>query len=263
MKNRFLKGAHVSESKINELLKLFSDDLNATQIAEISGISRITVNSYLKMIRTLLAEHCEDYLNQKSILQMNGNGTHTNGNGHAHPGNGYKSATNGQHPATNGHQVESNSSNVHSFNSNGQNGNGHNSIINGVRPLYGLTIINDEIFSCELNQLDHQVIHDWLRKKNTDAEVDRKLSKFQAIADFNTLTLYRTTMNGNSFHGDELDQFWGLLRSRMVKFRGLNAGTIFLHVKETEFRYNNRDKELYDVLVKMIYRKPLHYARRN
>ena len=250
MKNRFLKGAHVSESKINELLKLFSDDLNATQIAEISGISRITVNSYLKMIRTLLAEHCEDYLNQKSVLLTNGNGTHTNGNGHTHKGNGFS-------PSMNGHQVESNGSNGHAHNHNGHNA------INGVRPLYGLTIINDEIFSCELRQFDHQVIHDWLRKKNTDAEVDRKLSKFQAIADFNTLTLYRTTMNGSSFHGDELDQFWGLLRSRMVKFRGLNAGTIFLHVKETEFRYNNRDKELYDLLVKMIYRKPLHYARRN
>lgn len=251
MKNRFLKGAHVSESKINELLKLFSDDLNATQIAEISGISRITVNSYLKMIRTLLAEHCEDYLNQKTISQINGNGMHTNGNGHAHQGNGYK-------PTSNGHQVEINGSNGHIFNNNG-----HSSTINGIRPLYGLTIINDEIFSCELNQYDHQVIHDWLRKKNNDAEVDRNLSKFQAIADFNTLTLYRTTMKGSGFHGDELDQFWGLLRSRMVKFRGLNAGTIFLHVKETEFRYNNRDKELYDVLVKMIYRKPLHYARRN
>ncbi len=251
MKNRFLKGAHVSEGKINELLKLFSDDLNATQIAEISGISRITVNSYLKMIRTLLAEHCEDNLNQKTVFQMNGHGVQTNGNGYAHQGNGYK-------PASNGHLVESNVSNGHSFNSNG-----HSNTINGIRPLYGLTIINDEIFSCELNQYDHQVIHDWLRKKNTDAEVDRNLSKFQAIADFNTLTLYRTTMKGSGFHGDELDQFWGLLRSRMVKFRGLNAGTIFLHVKETEFRYNNRDKELYDVLVKMIYRKPLHYARRN
>ncbi len=251
MKNRFLKGAHVSEGKINELLKLFSDDLNATQIAEISGISRITVNSYLKMIRTLLAEHCEDNLNQKTIFQMNGHGVQTNGNGYAHQGNGYK-------PASNGHLVESNVSNGHSFNSNG-----HSNTINGIRPLYGLTIINDEIFSYELNQYDHQVIHDWLRKKNTDAEVDRSLSKFQAIADFNTLTLYRTTMKGSGFHGDELDQFWGLLRSRMVKFRGLNAGTIFLHVKETEFRYNNRDKELYDVLVKMIYRKPLHYARRN
>jgi transposase len=255
MKNRFLKGAHVSEGKINELLKLFSDDLNATQIAEISGISRITVNSYLKMIRTLLAEHCEDYLNQKTIFQMNGNGMHTNGNGHTPGKNGFKHLSVDQLTET---STQESKGNGQSLNTNGHSANG-----NGIRPLYGLTIINDEIFSTELNQFDHQVIHDWLRKKNTDAEVDRKLSKFQAIADFNTLTLYRTTMKGSGFHGDELDQFWGLLRSRMVKFRGLNAGTIFLHVKETEFRYNNRDKELYDVLVKMIYRKPLHYARRN
>ncbi|MGZ5254486.1 MAG: hypothetical protein ACXWV4_09010 [Flavitalea sp.] len=255
MKNRFLKGAHVSEVKINELLKLFSEDLNATQIAEISGISRITVNSYLKLIRTLLAEHCEDSLNQKSIIHLNGNSGLTNGNGYTLEDKSVKQELNGFKSESNGHKLQTNG---HALSSNGHALNG-----NSIRPLYGLTIINDEIFSCELNQFDHHLIHDWLRKKNTDAEVEKKLSKFQAIADFNTLTLYRTTMNGHSFHGDELDQFWGLLRSRMVKFRGLNAGTIFLHVKETEFRYNNRDKELYDILVKMIQRKPLHYARRN
>ena len=33
MKNRYLKGAHISEKKVRELLKLFSEDLTATQIA--------------------------------------------------------------------------------------------------------------------------------------------------------------------------------------------------------------------------------------
>ncbi len=219
MKNRFLKGAHVSEGKINELLKLFSDDLNATQIAEISGISRITVNAYLKMIRTLLAEHCEEMNRQLSIIAQNG----------------YSSS----------------------------NGNGHIPSAIAVKPLYGLRLVNEDIYACEIRHIDHQTVHNWLRKKLNDPELDNCLSRFQAIADFNTLTLYRTSANGHSFHGDELDQFWGLLRSRMVKFRGLNSGTIFLHVKETEFRYNNRDKELYDVLMKMLTRKPLHYARRN
>src|SRR5687767_5796359 len=60
MKNKFLKGAHISERKVRELLKLFAEDLTATQIANISGISRITVNAYLKLIRTHIAKYCEE-----------------------------------------------------------------------------------------------------------------------------------------------------------------------------------------------------------
>src|SRR5688572_15471674 len=60
MKNRYLKGAHLSERKVRELLKLFCEDLTATQIANITGISRITVNAYFKLIRTHIAKFCEE-----------------------------------------------------------------------------------------------------------------------------------------------------------------------------------------------------------
>ncbi len=60
MKNRYLEGAHLSERKVRELIKLFSEDLTATQIANITGISRITVNAYFKLIRTHIAKFCEE-----------------------------------------------------------------------------------------------------------------------------------------------------------------------------------------------------------
>ncbi len=61
MKNKYLKGAHLSERKVRELIKLFCDDLTATQIASITGISRITVNAYFKLIRTHIARFCEEH----------------------------------------------------------------------------------------------------------------------------------------------------------------------------------------------------------
>ena len=60
MKNRYLKNARIPERKVRELLNLFCEDLTATQIANISGISRITVNAYLKLIRTQIAQYCEE-----------------------------------------------------------------------------------------------------------------------------------------------------------------------------------------------------------
>ncbi len=66
MKNKFLKGAHLSERKFKEILKLFSEDLTATQIANISGVSRVTINSYLKKIRLQIVKYCESIQPEKT-----------------------------------------------------------------------------------------------------------------------------------------------------------------------------------------------------
>ena len=74
MKNRYLKNARIPERKVRELLSLFCEDLTATQIANISGISRITVNAYLKLIRTQIARSCEEqnpyYWNRQPVPLM-------------------------------------------------------------------------------------------------------------------------------------------------------------------------------------------------
>jgi hypothetical protein len=58
VKNKYVKGAHISERKFRELVRLFSVDLNASQIASLIGLSRNTVNRYLRAIRVRLAEFC-------------------------------------------------------------------------------------------------------------------------------------------------------------------------------------------------------------
>lgn len=233
MKNRYLKGAHISEKKVFELLRLFSEDLNATQIAEISGISRITVNAYLKMIRRLLAEHSEEESRSRisfhTPILSNGN-QQEHLNGHDKPTNG-----NGQH----------------------LNGNG----LKHGRPIYGITEVNSNVYAIELEDYDPEMVHDWLKKKYLPGGTDHILCQFNALADFNTLTLYRTGLNDRSGQRDGLDHFWAMIRSRMTKFRGLNSNTLFLHVKETEFRYNNRDKEMFEMLLKLVQKRPLHYNK--
>jgi transposase len=51
MKNKLVKGAHLSESQCTEIIKLFCEDLTATQISKATGVSRITINNYLKQLR--------------------------------------------------------------------------------------------------------------------------------------------------------------------------------------------------------------------
>ena len=59
MVTKILKRSRISRAKFRQILKLFSLDLNAKQIAELTGLNRNTVNKYLRLIREKLASYCE------------------------------------------------------------------------------------------------------------------------------------------------------------------------------------------------------------
>lgn len=227
MKNRYLKGAHLSERKVRELLKLFSEDLTATQIANITGISRITVNAYFKLIRTHIAKFCEE----KNPLR------HTNGSLVFLP-------------------IDIPSSEIQAT--------------GGTRKsLYGIFKKDSFIYTDKVGDIDTAWMYDWFKGKAVaDPELIRKhhLHLYSGIADFNSIRLFRINdAQPNGTRGrsqiDEIDLFWGMLKSRLIKFRGLNGSTLYLHVKETEFRYNYRDADLFEILIDILNKRPLHYSK--
>ena len=58
-KNRYVIRSKISEAKFREILRYFSLDLEANKISILTGISRPSVNKYLKAIRQSIAQHCE------------------------------------------------------------------------------------------------------------------------------------------------------------------------------------------------------------
>ena len=226
MKNRYLKGAHLSERKVRELIKLFSEDLTATQIANITGISRITVNAYFKLIRTHIAKFCEE----RNPFHFT-NGTIT-----------YHASENGT-VASNGAVSK--------------------------KSFYGIFRNDDTIHTDKIANIDAEWMYDWLKGK-TEGEKgiieQYRLNVYNGIADFNSIRLYRVNesvpgVTRSKSHIDEIDMFWGMLKSRLIKFRGLNSGTLYLHVKETEFRYNYRENDLFELLMEILHKQPLHYSK--
>ena len=59
VKNKYANRSKISEAKFRGLVKLFALNLEATQIAELTGLNRNTVNRFLRAIRERLAEFCE------------------------------------------------------------------------------------------------------------------------------------------------------------------------------------------------------------
>ena len=59
MKNKYIIRSRISQKKFREILKYFAQDIEATKIANLTGISRISINKILKSIRVLMSKECE------------------------------------------------------------------------------------------------------------------------------------------------------------------------------------------------------------
>ena len=59
LKNKHIVRSRISEKKFREILKYFAEDIEATKIANLTGISRISINKILKSIRVLMSKECE------------------------------------------------------------------------------------------------------------------------------------------------------------------------------------------------------------
>ena len=51
--------ARITRAKFRQLLKLFALDLTATQIIALTDLNRNTINRYLRLIRSAIAQHCQ------------------------------------------------------------------------------------------------------------------------------------------------------------------------------------------------------------
>jgi transposase len=56
----------------------------------------------------------------------------------------------------------------------------------------------------------------------------------------------------------------GNCKVRLSKFRGISKHTFYLHLKECEFRFNNRCKtsnDIYDKIIKLVKDNPLDLSK--
>jgi transposase-like protein len=57
-----------------------------------------------------------------------------------------------------------------------------------------------------------------------------------------------------------IENFWGVASTRLVRFSGIRADSFYLHLKETEFRFNHRREDLYTTLLKEFRKAPLNLS---
>ena len=58
-------------------------------------------------------------------------------------------------------------------------------------------------------------------------------------------------------HINGIESFWSFAKRRLAQFNGIPTRSFYLHLKETEFRFNHRNDNLYHTMLKRLRKDPL------
>ena len=73
---------------------------------------------------------------------------------------------------------------------------------------------------------------------------------YNCLVDFGYKKHFRVHHSKNEFargnsHINGIESFWGYAKIRLVKFKGMDKKMFNLHLKECEFRFNNRKQKYF------------------
>ena len=176
-------------------MRLFTFDLTATQMAELSGLNRNTVNRYLKGVRKRIAEYCNMSAPQNKLAEE----------------------------------------------------------IDEVGQCADIAILSiyeqsGTIYTCLF--ADGTLPKESVLSQKVDVLVYLKEGRRRWLRDTS-----QEHQNGRA--RNKIDGFQGFLKSRLEKFKGMPSQTCYLHIKESEFRFNNPKSELYKMILEIIRNNPL------
>ena len=226
-KNKYVKNSHLSERKFRELPRLFCADVTALSAASPTGLNRNTVNRYYGMLRARIAEICEA----------------------DNPFDG---------------EVEADESYFGARRVRGVRGRG----ARGKTIVFGLFKRGGRVYTRIVPDVTRrtlmQVIEGKVSKDST--MYTDGFASYDGLVDWGYRHHYRTRRRENEFvergnpenHINGIESFRGYAKSRLVKYQGIPKEDSYLHLKEREFRFNMRGRDMYRFMLRELRERPLN-----
>ena len=209
--NCYFRRSRVSARKFRLLLRLFCLDMEATKIAQLTGLNRNSVNLYLRHFRERIAVLCE----AESPLRG---------------------------------QVEVDESYFGGRRIRGKRGRGAFKKV----PVFGLLKRQGKVCTQIVPHGSRPVLPAILKGKVALGSViySDGWKGYSGRVDLGYKKHHRVDHGRNQFvkrkaHINGIENFWGIAKMRLAKFRGLNRATLRPHLEECEFRFNHRRDNLY------------------
>ena len=222
-KNRYYRRSRIAEKKFRQLIRCFVMDFTATDTAEMIGVSVRSVNSIYLKLRARLAESCE----LASPLQG---------------------------------AVEVDESHDGARRVRGKRGRG----AYGKTIVFGVLKREGKVYTEIVPDCSKPTLQGIIRGH---VEVSTVIHSdgwrgYDGLVDIGFDKHFRVNHGNNEFangerHINGIESFWSYAKRRLAKFNGVAKHTFYLHLKETEFRFNHRRDNLYVELLKLLRNNPL------
>ena len=223
MKNKYVKRAKISEAKFCNIIKYFTLELDAQMIAALMSLNRNTVNRYIGRIRSRIVDICETQAHQRKAAPP-GDGDHGQGS----PLLAYRKTDE-----------------------------------TGL-PVFAIRSRHAHIYTMLLANGTHRRLRRLVQSREFSGTpgIPKEWRRYDGIVDLNGRCHYRLgSLSSRDDTGlpfmDHIEAFLEFARKRLTSFHLNGDDHFYLDLKECEFRFNNRDADLYKLLLKRFRETPL------
>ncbi|MBU3848627.1 MAG: IS1595 family transposase [Candidatus Acinetobacter avistercoris] len=222
-KNRYYSRSKITEAKFRQIIRFFSMDFTATDTAILTNISLRSINSIFIKIRKRIATECENISPFTGVVELD---------------ESYFGAR----------RIR------------GKRGRG----ASGKTIVFGLLKREGNVYTEVVPDCTKPTLQGIIRGHieletiiNTDG-----WRGYDGLVDIGFNKHLRVNHGQNEFacgerHINGIESFWGYAKKRLIKFNGIDKKMFYLHLKETEYRFNHRHSNLYLDLLKLLRENPL------
>lgn len=223
MKNKYCNHSRISEIKFRKILDCFSKDLDTYLTAGISGVSRQSISVVFQKIREEIVTWLE---NEQSFSG----------------------------------DVEVDESYFGARRVRGKRGRG----AGGKILVLGILKRGGKVYTQIIPRATKKNILPILRGKILEESTVHTdgWKSYDGLIDVNNFKHYRVYHSKDEFvrgksHINGIESFWSFVKRRMRKQNGVRKDKFLLHLKESEWRWNHRNDNLYQILLSNLRKNPL------
>ena len=223
MKNRYCKRSKISERKFRLILKYFAEDFTVADIATLTNVSRPAVTRIVKKIRRRILLWLEN-----------------------------------EQPLSGEVEVDESYFGPRRIRGKRGRGSGQKVLVLGILKRSG------NVYTQVIPQANKENILPILQGKILDESTVHTdgWRSYDGLIDIKNFKHYRVYHSKDEFvrgksHINGIESFWSFCKRRMRKQNGVRKTRFLLHLKESEWRWNHRNDNLYQILLKNLRENPL------
>ena len=223
LKNRYQKYGKISERKFREILRYFAQDFTASDTSQLTSISVRSINTIFLKLRKRIAQECVKQTPFEGVVELD-------------------------------------ESYFGPRRIRGKRGRG----ASGKTIVFGIFKRDDKVYTEIVPDASKASLIKVIRGHVSAESIIHTdgWRGYNGLVDVGYSKHFRVHHGSNEFangnrHINGIESFWSYAKRRLVKFNGVPQETFFLHLKETEFRFNHRTGNLYKILLTLLRKKPL------